>query len=1065
MKKYTLFSTFSILVILVASVVVLKNTDFSFIATKAQTFYATLIGSNTTLSSYRISPSRNIPGVFRFTYEFLTQSTGDDSAFFDIAIAQFDEDRAKKEIGDPDVDFGNLRDAWGYPVQENFFHGGGAIFNTGTRTESKLQSVNPFAVKQALASDNDPNVVGLVNCRANTGVTGYFKAYFEDVALNNNVNYDDPTLGQARRDEVCQVLQDISILIGLNNTNVTPDILFKKDPGNIPSNALAAASTYYGIQPNFSKLWTDNGLVHKHIITRQDPTPNAGSFDAYVITNFASTVSWDVDSTLNANTFDFYTVMYHEILHTLSFRSLLPANVSPTNVARLHNTYDEGLYKDSTLINKFYDSVTKLVRVQQGNPSPWFITNTGVYRGVKNIPNATPDGIRSVYTPTLWQQGSSISHFDMTRANTTYVMHPVMVKNVTRSIHDHEKEVLCHIGYQVIGMNGCELATPVAVKDNVVTRGPVCVNFLSNDQSFSGGSLSIDTLTLKTVYPGDSFVYYGSAGCTGSVVANPNSAKSFRFIPSTDDSPRFLEYTNKDSVSNRISFPADINIIVCDPALDEYVCNGDFEMPILPADHHLYLNCESVWNPSQHVPFWCNWVGTPDLQQYTTTEFIWLPPTPAFECVGCNGGQRFVEFFKESFPPMNNIPGKNYKEGLLGELKEPLTPGQEYELTLDIFARVHQIYTINPISGAFIEAGLSTQPNIVGPFYTSTPPLDQMILNETIPFNLSPNTFTKITKRFVANGPHAFLGLTGDFVSGDGLRITYNVDNVSIKPVAPTPVVDLCSNIAGVQNAVPSGHVQMPNGICKPLIITSPPLRIPDLCPNILGIQKTIPNGYILDSNGECNKILIGTPRFIVPKFKDQCPNISGFQLFIPAGYQINSFGECEPISAPSCVLPTVTINPSVDKRVRPAESGIHIADLTVSNTSTCSYDIINVKMSYSNLKDPAGNLQAPSLTAFMQYFIQPSIYTYDQNGTVIGQGTFIDGVSNGIPLSGNIIPSTTANLRIYGEMPNVPGYGGFSFTPIGAYEITFKDASNQISNVLVTGVNINSNPVLTVVD
>jgi len=515
---------------------------------------------------YEIQSPVSLPASSTFQYKFGTTANKKGEANFDLPILPFNE----KENGIT-TNLGQYRDSWGYPVQPNAYQ---KLNQKITQTTQKKLSFrdtvsNFFTIKKASAFDIDPTIPGLVNCRANTGVTGYFKAYFEDMAVKNGTAYDDAILGPVRRSEVCNVLQDIATLIKLDQTNTTPDIIFMVNPGNIPPNALAAASSYFG----YYSVGTDNGALHKHIISHLDPTPGLGNFDALIITNFSTSIKWDVDSTLNANSYSFYTVMYHEVLHTLGFRGLLPATISSTNNVQPHTTFDLNTYKNSTLTNPFFDKITEYLKVPVGAPSPWFITNTAVYKGTKNIVGATPDGTRAVFSPLAWQQGSSLSHFDMLRATgKTYVMNPSISTNTKRSIDIDEKEVLCHEGYMVLGMTGCEKATPIAVDDSILMSGTsMCIQPLLNDSSFAGGTLSLQSVTPITLQTGDVLSYYTSGDCTTGSQGGALNAKSIKITFGASTAQRILQYKNMDSVSNRIS---NLATVMLDPVLG---CADDYK--------------------------------------------------------------------------------------------------------------------------------------------------------------------------------------------------------------------------------------------------------------------------------------------------------------------------------------------------------------------------------------------------------------------------------------------------------------------------------------------------------
>lgn len=572
---------------------------------------------------YNISPSKESPGTFKFNYVYEKTKSKSKEALFDLPITPFDDELARKilekEYGLKNVDFGPIRDVWNYPSKEN------AFMKQGVKETKKQSFLDSLKINKAVAYDEDTQNPGVYNCRANTSITGYFKAYFEDVALNTNIGFDDGAFGDTRREEACQVLEDISELLMLDATNITPDILFSRSDQSLPSGALAAATSYFG----YSTVSLDNGSLHKYIISRQDPTPVQGYFDALIMTNFSG-VSWSVDSNLNTSTYDFYTVMWHEVMHALGFRSSMPAVITETNISHRHGTFDYYTKEDEILENRFIEALANILNVPTGAPSPWFITNEVVYRGVKNILDATPDGIRPIYSPISWEQGSSLSHFDMNRApGETYIMHPSIGTNTERDIHEHEKEVLCHLGYMVEGLEGCEVPTPVAVDDIILTNSINCSSFTTNDYSLDGGELSLNTFEILQSNPGDTFQYINGLNCSGSISSQLN-ALSFYFTPSVEEGERIIKYTLIDSVTGRVSFPAYITNsedYCLDYSPENFICNGDFESGELEQPSSYYgqisQNCPSNIRP------WCILYGTVDIFD-RVLNFInpWVPQGP-----------------------------------------------------------------------------------------------------------------------------------------------------------------------------------------------------------------------------------------------------------------------------------------------------------------------------------------------------------------------------------------------------------------------------------------------------
>jgi hypothetical protein len=110
---------------------------------------------NTTVNEYNLRPSTKAPGTFTFNYKFAPAGKVTPEEDFDVPILPFNEQKAGQI-----TDLGHIRDAWGYPVRENAYN----------RMPESRKGV-------ALRSDADPLVLGQVNCRATTSVTGYFKAF------------------------------------------------------------------------------------------------------------------------------------------------------------------------------------------------------------------------------------------------------------------------------------------------------------------------------------------------------------------------------------------------------------------------------------------------------------------------------------------------------------------------------------------------------------------------------------------------------------------------------------------------------------------------------------------------------------------------------------------------------------------------------------------------------------------------------------------------------------------------------------------------------------------------
>jgi hypothetical protein len=90
----------------------------------------------------------------------------------------------------------------------------------------------------------------------------------------------------------------------------------------------------------------------------------------------------------------------------------------------------------------------------------------------------------------------------------------------------------------------------------------------------------------------------------------------------------------------------------------------------------------------------------------------------------------------------------------------------------------------------------------------------------------------------------------------------------------PPPPTDVCPNIEGVQTQVPSGMIKSSAGSCVP-----PPT---DVCPNLEGVQEQVPSGLVKDAAGNC-----------APPPTDVCPNLEGVQTSLPADFVLDANGQC----------------------------------------------------------------------------------------------------------------------------------------------------------------------------
>jgi hypothetical protein len=235
-------------------------------------------------------------------------------------------------------------------------------------------------------------------------------------------NYTDPA-GMGFRDNIYGSARQAALNTAANSFSsmfashfsANGTIVLDAGANYIPG-ALAGANTYL---MNPSKPGFDLGeVVRTKLQTGVDLNGNAA--DGSVSINFSEPWALDINSppANYSGQYDFYGSLYHEFTHALGFAADIKQDGSPltgTKGAGSWNAFDSHLVDKHDV--KLIDPTTFAL-----NQADWDVSSTGDFSagyGGEGLffdgPNAIAANggyLVTLYTPSPWEQGSSVSHID-----------------------------------------------------------------------------------------------------------------------------------------------------------------------------------------------------------------------------------------------------------------------------------------------------------------------------------------------------------------------------------------------------------------------------------------------------------------------------------------------------------------------------------------------------------------------------------------------------------------------------------------------------------------------------
>ena len=499
----------------------------------------------------------------------------------------------------------------------------------GTGLQQKSAPIIPPVIDPDYVSPDGLFAVYLTNSTANTPPAG--------VGFSAN---------QAARNTVAQVFADIEQLL-VQNTSITEAVKFELKSTYFNNPALASASSYYDYN-NVNSGSIINGEVWNAINLNNNAF---NEWDGRINVNFYHPWRTEINAGVSQSGFDLYSVVLHEVMHALGFASGIDDDGSPRN-GNAYLPYDLLLHENAggNLVNQTGTFNFPLLNaITSGCPS--------------NLRLGAND--RFVYAPTIYANGTSLSHIDVgNNCNfplTDYLMAPGVASNMPRRLHADEIDLLCELNYNLsntyghpnvvlfsnpaevtaqsnssnlINYTGCQLLV-LGVNDfEAPGTAPTVVNcidstlsilestLLANDVSTTGSPLQVSnlfategTITTTGTAPNRTFIYTPTVTGLVQLVYQPmdnnNNVGNYTYVNIEVLSCPGFDCTNSSSCN-----------LICNPELSDFGNCTPTECINYQINYPNSSDCSSPNN--FHIPGWASYFFSPD----------WMPNLPFTECLG-----------------------------------------------------------------------------------------------------------------------------------------------------------------------------------------------------------------------------------------------------------------------------------------------------------------------------------------------------------------------------------------------------------------------------------------------
>ncbi|TVO59153.1 PEP-CTERM sorting domain-containing protein [Denitromonas halophila] len=220
----------------------------------------------------------------------------------------------------------------------------------------------------------------------------------------------DATYGTDRQNALTAAGNAFSSLFGQYFTN-TGNIVLAVSSSDDPNSSTLASAGSAGQWDGVSQGFTYQEVVREKLVTGVDL--NDGAADGTVDVNWGQPWHLDLSSDAPYGLYDFYSTVFHEFTHAIGFSSSIGQNGEPAfgagNLA--WSEYDRflGNKNGTMMINPDYTlNQAAWEAASVGGASP----AEGMFFYGANAMAANGGQAVGLYSPTVWSDGSSVSHLD-----------------------------------------------------------------------------------------------------------------------------------------------------------------------------------------------------------------------------------------------------------------------------------------------------------------------------------------------------------------------------------------------------------------------------------------------------------------------------------------------------------------------------------------------------------------------------------------------------------------------------------------------------------------------------